>query len=182
MDSAVHGWISTNYLHIVVAGIFAFTVLILFFSDRKNRVLYRILIFLTGAIYLAALLYVTLGNRTPASNYNYNFKVFWSYEQIAKNGSRFLLWENIANVFAFLPLGMFLQELFEKRIKWFQCALGAGLLSMTIESAQLIFKLGLCEWDDVIHNTAGALLGYGLACLIKKACSSVSAVFHRNRS
>ena len=36
------------------------------------------------------------------------------------------------------------------------------LLSALIESAQLLFHLGWCDIDDVINNTAGAVVGYGI--------------------
>lgn len=167
MNDTVNGWIWDNYLNITALGILAFSALILFFPERRHRIVYRLAILLTGGAYLAALWYVTLGNRVPADDYRYNFQVFWSYRVIAESKSRVLLRENIANLIAFLPFGMFLQELSEGRIKWYRCAVAAGALSVSIEAAQLYFKLGLCEWDDVIHNTAGALLGYGLARLIK---------------
>lgn len=37
---------------------------------------------------------------------------------------------------------------------------GAGI-SVMIELLQLIFKRGLCETDDVIHNVVGCMIGYG---------------------
>ena len=40
-------------------------------------------------------------------------------------------------------------------------AVGAGI-SVVIELLQLIFKRGLCEVDDVIHNVLGTLIGYGI--------------------
>ena len=39
-------------------------------------------------------------------------------------------------------------------------ALLAGfLVSVVIELSQLIFKRGLFEWDDMIHNALGCMLG-----------------------
>jgi len=35
-------------------------------------------------------------------------------------------------------------------------------LSFGIEVIQLVFKLGLFEFDDVFHNVLGAVIGYGL--------------------
>ena len=40
--------------------------------------------------------------------------------------------------------------------------LAAFLLSMTIEVTQLIFRCGLCELDDMIDNTLGAIVGYAV--------------------
>ena len=35
----------------------------------------------------------------------------------------------------------------------------AAVLSVVIETSQMVFRLGYCETDDVIFNTAGAALG-----------------------
>ncbi len=40
-------------------------------------------------------------------------------------------------------------------------------LSATIELLQLLFRKGLCETDDIIHNVAGCMIGYGVALLLK---------------
>ena len=40
-------------------------------------------------------------------------------------------------------------------------------ISLIIELTQLMSRRGLFEFDDVIHNTLGALLGCGLLSFIK---------------
>lgn len=37
-----------------------------------------------------------------------------------------------------------------------------GVISCVIEGLQLWLQKGLCELDDVFHNTLGAIVGYGL--------------------
>ena len=44
--------------------------------------------------------------------------------------------------------------------------------SATIEAAQYIFALGLCELDDVISNTLGAMVGYWIWIGLKKVMGS----------
>lgn len=39
----------------------------------------------------------------------------------------------------------------------------ALVLTIATETIQLIFGLGLFEWDDIFNNTLGAVIGLGLA-------------------
>jgi glycopeptide antibiotics resistance protein len=41
-------------------------------------------------------------------------------------------------------------------------ALSAFGISFSIEVIQLVFKMGLFEFDDMFHNVLGAVIGYGL--------------------
>ena len=38
----------------------------------------------------------------------------------------------------------------------------ALILSVFIELSQFVFNFGWCEVDDVISNTLGAMIGYGV--------------------
>lgn len=59
--------------------------------------------------------------------------------------------------------------------KWWKgwtVVLFAGiLLSVGIEALQLYLKRGLCETDDIIHNTLGCLIGYGVILSAKIICN-----------
>ncbi len=44
----------------------------------------------------------------------------------------------------------------------------ALMTSAIIEITQYIFNLGWCELDDVISNTAGALIGFGCYVIVHK--------------
>lgn len=46
--------------------------------------------------------------------------------------------------------------------------MSALMTSAIIEATQYIFNLGWCELDDVISNTAGALVGFGLYIILQK--------------
>lgn len=90
----------------------------------------------------------------------YDLHPFWSYRAI-EDGRVELLAENIMNVVVFVPIGLLIGIGFTKWPWW--KAIGAGcLLSMSIEAMQLVFTRGFCEVDDVIHNTFGVVLGYGV--------------------
>ena len=62
----------------------------------------------------------------------------------------------IQNVLFFIPFGF----LFPWK-KWKPVFMSAFMTSAVIEATQYIFNLGWCELDDVISNTAGALIGFG---------------------
>lgn len=42
------------------------------------------------------------------------------------------------------------------------------LVSVAIEVLQFFTQRGLCELDDVIHNTLGVVIGYGVYKVISK--------------
>ena len=113
----------------------------------------------------------TLFLREPGVAREVNLMPFWSYVDYAENCS---LWEmtviNLLNVCMFFPVGFFLK--FGVQNMTWKNVLTAGLvLSVFIELTQFVFRLGLCEIDDVIHNVLGCMLGYGVATLIGLANS-----------
>jgi len=85
------------------------------------------------------------------------------------------LMEVLLNVVLFIPIGLLLGGACRK-YKWWQIALVGCGLSFTIELLQLITARGLCETDDLVHNTLGCLIGYGVYRLIE-----ISVKMFRNR-
>lgn len=69
----------------------------------------------------------------------------------------------IQNVLFFIPFGF----LFPSK-KWKPVFMTAFMTSAIIEATQYIFNLGWCELDDVISNTAGALIGFGCYVIVQK--------------
>lgn len=112
------------------------------------------------AVYLTGLLMITLLNRIPGKQYMIEPVPFWSYWEILMNHDAALFMQVIGNVVVFLPWGVLLPCLMKKEESLKYVAISACFLSMTIEGIQAVGKLGLCEVDDVIHNTLGAVLGY----------------------
>ena len=66
----------------------------------------------------------------------------------------------------FIPLG-FLFGIAVKKKKWWQVLLIGGCISGSIEFLQLLLKKGVSEFDDIMHNTLGCMIGYGIYALIK---------------
>ena len=79
---------------------------------------------------------------------------FWSYKKAI--ASHALRKEILANILMFVPVGALLPLTVKRPI-----LIGIGF-SVFIEMMQLFTHRGLCETDDVISNTIGLLLGFGL--------------------
>ena len=73
---------------------------------------------------------------------------------------------NILNVALFIPVGLLSGYGF-RHITWQRVLTIGALLSVFIEILQLTLKCGLCETDDVIHNVAGCMVGYGVYWLLQ---------------
>lgn len=119
--------------------------------------------------YISLLLCSTVVFRNEAAKRQYDFMPFWSYQSYFRGEDPSLLAENIMNAAVFVPIGLLAGVAF-RGMNW-QKALMLGLgLSVFIEATQFIFMKGFSELDDVIHNTIGCLIGYGIyrmmCCLI----------------
>ena len=74
--------------------------------------------------------------------------------------------EVLLNVALFVPIGFLLGGMMQKgavKISLIGC-----VLSSLIELLQLATGRGLCETNDVIHNTVGCILGFAAAMVLKK--------------
>lgn len=78
--------------------------------------------------------------------------------QVTKNSP---IEDSLLNITLFLPFGFLAGYLFKKTPLW-KILLWATVISTVVEILQAIFHLGLCDIDDVLNNTIGTLLGWGL--------------------
>lgn len=114
--------------------------------------------------YLLFVLTITVFERVSYQMPRYELELFWSYKR-AFAGTTQLLWENFWNVVLFIPIGIMAAALLKKRL-WLAILLGM-LLSAGIEVTQLLTRRGLFEFDDIFHNTLGAVIGVGLYLLLR---------------
>ena len=70
-----------------------------------------------------------------------------------------LLKENLLNCILLLPAGALLPLIMNRKVKWQEALAFGVLVSATIETSQLITMRGLFEWDDMIHNGLGCMVG-----------------------
>ena len=84
-------------------------------------------------------------------------ELFWSWKQWDLQKELILI-----NVAVFIPVGIITGRLWEW--KGFLATVG---FSIAIEVIQLITARGLCEFDDVLHNTIGAFIGVGIVMMAR---------------
>lgn len=78
-------------------------------------------------------------------------------------GSQIDLWyQSFGNVLWFIPFGFGLPSLRRTKIAAWRVIGWGLLLSLAIESLQFVLASGVADIDDVIFNTIGTILGFGL--------------------
>ncbi len=108
-------------------------------------------------IYVGFILLVTLFIREIGSGGKLAWTPLWSWKMVFRYHSLQLLWQILLNILLFVPLGILL-AINRGRSAKIKVLTGFGL-SFCIELCQLVFRLGLFEWDDILHNGAGCALG-----------------------
>lgn len=117
-------------------------------------------------VYLLAVLYMTVFSRTGAdSTHDTSIRMevldwFYVWRRTGNTGAagHFLL-----NVAMFVPLGLIFPFIDEEMLDRWTYALPVGLmLSVLIESVQMIVKMGQSDINDIIGNTLGVFIGMAL--------------------
>lgn len=111
--------------------------------------------------YLFVVLSITLFRSSVFQN-GQIISFFYSYKEAWISASE-VAWRNIIlNILMFVPLGFWLPVGTERFRVFWKTYLVGFLLTVGIESLQLILSLGLFEVADLFNNTMGAMIGYGL--------------------
>ena len=145
--------------------LFAVIVLMIFLLKRGKICLLQAFSVVLLLLFLAIVFGSTVFTRNPEENYQYKLELFWSWKKVFLEQNQFLLKENLLNMLLLLPMGFLLPFIFWSRVSWIKGVAGGAAVSVTIEICQLIFRRGLFEWDDIIHNGLGCMVG----CLIGNA-------------
>ena len=74
--------------------------------------------------------------------------------------------EILINISLFVTIGLLMCSI-AKRVCFIGC-----MLSILIELLQLVSGRGLCETNDVIHNTVGYMVGYAVAMAMRRPSAS----------
>lgn len=121
--------------------------------------------------YCVFIVWYTLFTRKATATPSIDMRFMWSYREMLAgdlNWKKDVL-QNVLNIAFFVPFGI----LFPLK-KWYVVLISACAFSVLIESAQYLFKLGLCELDDVICNTLGAMIGFWSVLLIRKTVRRIN--------
>lgn len=152
--------IQDSYLILIAAWIIAALIL------RKRKYNDKFMM-ISAVIYSAALIYITLLGRTAKSEYQMELSFLWEY-RLALQGKTEWLFQILNNILLFLPMGNIYGSLKRSPV-WWKAVITGACISLTIELCQLIFKLGLFEFDDILNNTIGMMVGYGFYCMLGKS-------------
>ncbi len=96
--------------------------------------------------------------RKPFIGEHIKLELFWSWKQWSVQKNQIL-----TNVVMFVPIGVLAGFLWKWKGLWF-----AAGLSLLVEVLQLITSRGLLEFDDVLHNMIGAVVGVGIVMVVGK--------------
>ena len=100
----------------------------------------------------------------PQDTYAYNLEPlkeirrFWVYRDTV--GIRSFLLNVVGNIVGFVPGGFFLPIVSRRSKKWYNTFLISFGFSLSVETVQLVFKVGSFDVDDLLLNTLGTVLGY----------------------
>jgi glycopeptide antibiotics resistance protein len=101
--------------------------------------------------------------RFLATNPKPNWIPFHSMIGDWRNGGRAFVVNFLGNIVAFLPMGLLPPHIVRRRTTIWQIALFSLAISLAIETGQFYSGRRVPDVDDLILNTVGGVLGYGLS-------------------
>ena len=130
-------------------------ILILYYTRINYRMFVRKASIYMFIGYVVLVLCTTIIFRTEYDEMKYVLCPFGSYIGLYNK----LLAQNILNIVLFMPIGFFAGAALKKKHLLNAIKIGV-VLSLSIEVIQLISRRGICNIDDVIHNTLGCIIGF----------------------
>jgi len=132
-------------------------------GNNKKSIIKIVLAMLLTA-YLGYVFFSTVFGRDASANYKYKLELFWSYKVVIDTGSKDMAKEILMNYLMLVPLGFVLPWILDgsvsaKKIRIITILAGF-FTTCTIEILQLVLKRGLFEFDDILGNTIGTIVGY----------------------
>lgn len=137
-------------------------VLMLVYEKVLNRRITNKKMYIALCIYMTVILCMTLFSRKIGSISKIDLIPFNT-----AGGVRYIILYAIANALAFIPLGTLLPFVWNRAKNVKVCVLMGVLMSLFIETMQLILCCGVVQTEDLIMNTLGTYIGYILYRVIK---------------
>ena len=109
-------------------------------------------------LFIFVVLSSTILTRTSNKERMYKLMPFWSWKEVIRGNVKFLE-ENLLNLILLFPFGLLLPFAFYRKISWYKALFVGLVFSFFIEINQLMLCRGTFEWDDIIHNSLGAMIG-----------------------
>lgn len=126
-------------------------------------------------LYLLLLVYLMFfaedwGRTMLEGDYRYNLVPFREIRRYItyrrQIGPWRVFWNLLGNVIGFMPYGALLPAMQKKKMGFWKVALLSFELTLFIEVSQLVLRVGSCDVDDMILNTLGGCIGYGIYRLV----------------
>ena len=167
-----------DQITVISVCVVAFALLLPAFTQRfsRNPKLFRKIKYVIFGVYILANLYETILFRNVREEGVVKLIPFWSYaESISMSGGLKitngpLLEQIVLNILLYIPLGHLLPFIWPKLqkgiVSWKVVLIGL-ICSAATELSHLIFRIGWFEFDDMINNAMGCLIGcvmYGMIC------------------
>ena len=142
----------------------AFGIVIILFAKRKSYQGFTVnAAWVLLAIYILMIIFGTVIFREAKPEMRYHLIPLIRYTAIYDG----FVADVLVNVGMLIPVGFLGAITFGHKNVLKVAAIGC-LLSTIIELAQLLGRCGVCNIDDVIHNTIGCVIGYGIFILCDK--------------
>ena len=125
------------------------------------------------ACYCFIVLSATIFMRHTSAMYDKVYPPFYSYYESLILGDVGSLRNILYNYAMFMPLGFLLPLGWKKMQSTLWILLTGFLCSLAIECTQLLTHRGIFEVDDLLGNTLGTLMGFGLFLLLRRFAKSV---------
>jgi len=120
----------------------------------------KIVFLIAFLVYILIVLRLTIFRGGTFDERQLNLAIFADLIDVYRNvGVGRFLWLFFGNIGWFVPFGFLLPVLL-KRESFLKVIVMGFMFSLTIESLQFIFRVGVAELDDLILNTLGTAIGY----------------------
>lgn len=134
--------------------------IVLVFMLRMNRQKKRMSVFLMLLVEYVFLMFCsTVICRETKYTHHLELMPFWNYHNVLNADRPTDYLEVLLNIMLYSPIGFLLGCLYKRLLPSIMICI---LLSVVTELSQYVLHRGLCETDDVIHNTLGGLFGWFL--------------------
>ena len=120
------------------------------------------------SLYIVVLLYFTVTGRYSHEEYGYEIQFFTSYRWFFEHNGEQVLRQLLINFVMLMPVGFLLPVVIKAKYKYLITMALSLLLTVFIETMQLITKCGSFEVDDIINNFVGAVIGMLIYMLLNK--------------
>ena len=144
-------------ISVIAFAVFCAVSIFLYKKHKVNKLQCSAAILLS--LYIVVLLYFTVTGRYSHEEYEYKINFFTSYRWFFQYNGEQVLRQLLINLVMLMPVGFLLPVVINAKHKYLITMALSLLLTVFIETMQLITKCGSFEIDDIINNFVGAVLG-----------------------